>query len=55
VITLILLVAAARADRDHGPGQLVTLSAAFVLLTSPPLWLVVALVRYWITGDALGA
>ena len=55
VITLVLLVAAARAERFHGAGQLIALAGAFVLLTWPVLWLMVGLARYWITGDTLGA
>jgi hypothetical protein len=55
MVTLALLVVAARAGRVQGLGQLVTLGGAFVLLTWPVLWLVVGLVRYWITGDTLGA
>jgi hypothetical protein len=54
--SLLLMVVAARAASSRPPlSVMMAYGLAFVLLTWPILWLIVGLVRYWITGEALGA
>lgn len=56
VATAIIVLAVGRRPRPH--SRLAALAAfgfAFILLTWPPLWLVVGYIRYVITGDSLGS
>ena len=49
------MAAAARIDPTQRFQRLLALGFGFVLLTWPVLWIVVGLVRFWITGDSLGS
>lgn len=40
--------------RSLRAAELLALMPAFALLTWPPLWLIVILVRYWLTGQSVG-
>jgi hypothetical protein len=53
--TLILIVALAGLANDRRQlSVMIAFGFAFVLLTWPLLWLLVAYIRYAITGDTLG-
>jgi hypothetical protein len=49
------MAAAARIDPTQRFQRLLALGFALVLFTWPVLWIVVGLVRFWITGDSLGS
>lgn len=51
---LLIMVAVARFDSSQALSSLAAHGIAFVLLTWPFLWIVVGLVRYWLTGQSLG-
>jgi hypothetical protein len=59
VVGAVVLIAleAVLSRHNRSPGMVTTMlgwSFAFTLLTWPPLWVVVGLVRYLITGQTLG-
>jgi hypothetical protein len=54
-VGLLLMAAAARINPTQRFQRLLALGFGFVLLTWPVLWIVVGLVRFWITGDSLGS
>jgi hypothetical protein len=53
--TLWVLSIAGRNRFAHDREQLLAMGVAFLLLSWPVLWVIVALVRWWITGDTIGS
>lgn len=52
---MVVAVAALRSNRSRRRSESVALSLAWILLSWPLIWVIAMFVRYWITGQTIGA